>query len=106
MALSFYKTNSNTAWIDFDKGDNKVLNVLIIHQGYQDTKDKPSNYDYILATIFEPVHIQLDLEPFSKRYKMSTDGWSMIGVSDWQEVEIPVNRAKNYIIRALFEGGF
>jgi len=105
MALNFYKIESKTAWIDIDQ-NNKVSNVLIVHQGYQDTKDKPSNYDYILASVFEPINIEFGNNPLGSRYKMSIEGWSMIGISDWQATQIPLNKAKNYMIRALFEGGF
>ena len=101
MNLNFYETPPG-AYVEYY--DKRPTNVLIIHEGYEQTKDRPSNYDYIVCTIFQPFDIHYGDSPIGWNRRMNEDSWLVLGISDWEEViQVPKKEVYRYIIRGTFE---
>ena len=114
MDLDFYKTPPGcyvSFGYEWDTGGRaEPDNILIIRKSYEETKNMPGEYDFIIADIYEPYNIELfaDDEQFRGKWysvnrKISDESWAMKGVSDWDDVEqVPESEINRYIIRALF----
>lgn len=101
MELNFYKTPPG-AYVEYYK--ERLTNVLIIYEGYEETKHKPSNDDYILYTTFQPYDIYFGVNPIRWKRKMNEDSWLAQGISDWEDViQVSEEEAYRFMIRGCFE---
>lgn len=101
IVLDFYKSDPG-AYVEYY--DNQPGNVLIIHESYEQTKNRPYSDSYVLATIFVPFNMSLNLSPLRIKRKLTINLWLQIGISDWESViQVNENQARRYMIIGTFE---
>ena len=101
IELDFYKTPAG-CYVEYY--DQRPTNVLIIHESYEDAKNKPYSDDYILCTIFQPYDIRFGDSPIRYNRKLVIDSWLAIGISDWEDViQVPEDKVYRFMFRGIFE---
>ena len=106
LEIEMFSCKAGQAFIDkgWDEGD--IANVIIIKEGYEETKNKPSNNDYVLVDICEPRNIEYGYDVYRENKKMVENTWLSIGISDWDAEEVTIEEAHRAMIKSVLEVKF